>query len=504
MNEFITTLKVHKIKFIDYLRLLFGDMIFQKALSFLLARGLPGLISLLSIMLYTRLLSPEIYGQYAIVISLVVLTITMCFQWMQFSILRFYPKQAIAEKSLLSSMAFSFILISLVVIPLMGILLGLSLDFLSLPVLFIVLLLIFFHAFFDMSVQLPVAQGKALFYGLVLAGKSTLGLIFGLILLFSGFTLAAPITGLALAYFLVGLLVFKKYWLNLSWHKLDKSLIQSMMRYGMPLSGTFIMNFIMANSDRLMLAWMMGEESTGLYAAGYDLSNFSFIVILMSIHLAIYPMIVKAYEEKKAQQTQHLLEQNLVSLALFSIVPGILFTFLVVDFSQLVFGDEFWQVAAKIIPIVTLATFFLGLKAYYFDLAFLLSQKTKHLLSIGLAGSMVNIVLNYFMINIWGIPGAAYSTCLSYFLILCLSYYFGKKLVSMPIPFIEMGKVLLVLVICLLVLLVFNVYISDNFFLNFVLLSSVYLSMVYYFNFLDCQAVVKNLRDFSRRKISEV
>ena len=466
-------------------------MVIQKSLSYLLARGLPGLISLLSIMVYTRLLTPEIYGQYAIVMSLTVLVITMCFQWMQFSILRYYPKENISKEVLISNIGFTFVAVASIVLPIFAFVLWATLDFLSLQLILVILLLTLSHAFFEINIQLPVIRGEALYYGLMLFSKAALGLTIGVTVFYLGYQLEAPIYGLACAYFILVILIFKKYFTQIIWHKPDGQLIKSMLLYGLPLSGTFFMNYIIANSDRLMLAWLMGEDSAGLYSAAYDLSNFSFIVILLSIHLAIYPMILKAYEKKQKLNVQQLLEQNLIVLLLISIVPGIIFTFLIVDFSQLVFGKEFWQVAAEVIPIVTLSTFFLGLKAYYFDLAFLLTHKTKYLLFIGLIGAVLNIVLNYFLIEKFGILGAAYATCISYFVIFCLSFWIGRSILTIPIPLLETVKVLSVFASCVLILYLLNTYLWELFFINLLVLLVSYLSMIYYFNFLDCQIVFK-------------
>ncbi|MFK5985901.1 MAG: polysaccharide biosynthesis C-terminal domain-containing protein [Pseudomonadota bacterium] len=477
-------------------------MVIKKTLSYLLAKGLPGIIGLLSIMVYTRLLNPEIYGQYAIVISLVILTITMCFQWMQFAVLRFHPKESLSEQILLSNISIIFLLVSLFVLPLFALVLGFSFDFLTLPILLIVLFLTLSHAFFDTGIQFSISRGEALSYGLLLFVKAALGLSLGVALFYSGLQLAAPLAGLTGAYFLLVVYFIYKYYKQISWQLFDLELIKSMMQYGIPLSGTFLMNYIMANSDRLMLAWMMGEESAGLYSAGYDLSNFSFIIMLMAIHLAIYPMVLKAYEEANKNLTETLLEQNLISLLLFSILPAILFSFLVLDFSQFIFGEAFWKTASEVIPIVALATFFLGLKAYYFDLAFLLSHKTRKLLVIGIVGAVVNIILNYFFIQQWGIIGAAYATCLSYFTILCLSYWQGKLIFSLPLPWLQILKILLLLAICCLSLYLNHLLLWNNFFIDLLLLAIVYLSMCYYFNFLECQLIFKSLFALLGKKIN--
>jgi O-antigen/teichoic acid export membrane protein len=468
-------------------------MVIQKSLSYLFARGIPGIISLISIMVYTRILSPEVYGQYTIVISLIVLTITMFFQWMQFAMLRFHPKENITENVLISNIIFLYLLFSVIIIPIFIFFLYLSFDFLSFPLLVIILFLTFFHGFFDISLQVSVCRGDSLYYGIILLVKSVCSLLIGLLFFYYGYLLTAPLAGLTFTYLVLSIILINKYCKSITLKVIDTQLIKSMMYYGIPLSGTFLMNFVMSNSDRLMLAYMEGEKSAGLYAAGYDLSNFILIVLLMSIHLAIYPMIVKEYENKNINQCNILLNQNLTIILLISTLPIIIFTFLVNDFSQLVFGEHFWEVASNVIPIITFATFFLGLKAYYFDLAFLLTHKTKYLLIIGFFGALLNLFFNYIFIIQWGVIGAAYATLLSYFFILLLSIGMGRFILKIPIPQFGTLKVFFLFLLCSSLVYLSQHYLGDHVILNLLILISSYTLLVYLFNFLNCQYFIKQL-----------
>ncbi|MGN6626432.1 MAG: hypothetical protein ACTHLN_07415, partial [Tepidisphaeraceae bacterium] len=72
------------------------------AAIYLLARGLPGLVSFTAIPLYTRLLAPNEYGRYAMVIAGTVLINSLVFQWVRLSLTRFlaaHTDEATALKS---------------------------------------------------------------------------------------------------------------------------------------------------------------------------------------------------------------------------------------------------------------------------------------------------------------------------------------------------------------------------------------------------------------------
>ena len=70
---------------------------------YLIARGVPGAINFLAIAIYTRLLSPQEYGQYVLVIAAVGFTSVLCFQWINLSLLRFVPSSEFATSDLLST-----------------------------------------------------------------------------------------------------------------------------------------------------------------------------------------------------------------------------------------------------------------------------------------------------------------------------------------------------------------------------------------------------------------
>src|SRR5688500_16102015 len=61
------------------------------AAIYLVARGVPGLISFMAIPLFTRLLSPADYGRYALVAAAAALLNALIFQWLRLSMVRYLP-----------------------------------------------------------------------------------------------------------------------------------------------------------------------------------------------------------------------------------------------------------------------------------------------------------------------------------------------------------------------------------------------------------------------------
>ena len=66
-------------------------MLLKHSVYYMLARGLPGVASFAALALYTRLLEPDEYGRYALVITGVGFFNVVFFQWIRLSLLRFLP-----------------------------------------------------------------------------------------------------------------------------------------------------------------------------------------------------------------------------------------------------------------------------------------------------------------------------------------------------------------------------------------------------------------------------
>jgi len=74
---------------------------------YLIARGVPGAINFLAIAIYTRLLSPQEYGQYVLVFSAVTLINIVLYDWLKLSLLRFVSGQS-ADVRCVKSTVFTF------------------------------------------------------------------------------------------------------------------------------------------------------------------------------------------------------------------------------------------------------------------------------------------------------------------------------------------------------------------------------------------------------------
>ncbi len=429
-------------------------MLAKHSLLYVLARGLPGLVNFAALAIYTRILTPTQYGQYALVLALVGMLNMLIFEWLHLGLLRYLPAKIVPKPVFLATLLRAFLVLALIC-SLVGVVwfgLGSQNRYLIFPG----LLLLLCTGFFNFNLQLKSAQLLPVDYGRLSAGKAVISLIVGTGLVYYGFGAQGALLGLA-----TGMIVSSVFWANKEWQDLrlgcfDKALLWKLVIYGLPLSVNLAMAEIISSSDRLFLKWMHDEATIGLYAAGYDLAGHILGVILMIINLAAYPLAVRALEQKGKEAARGQLQKNFVLIVAIAFPAAAGLAVLAPGVTGLIIGEEFQKVAQMIVPWVALAALLAGLKSYYFDMAFQLGQNTIGQLKVLAVAALVNLLLNFLLIPDYSVMGAIYATVIAYGVGLILSAIKGRKYFQLPVPGAEIIKITVATGVMSLIILPFH------------------------------------------------
>jgi len=179
--------------------------------------------------------------------------------------------------------------------------------------------------------------------------------------------------------------------------------------------------------DQLMIKEMLGAKEVGLYAAAVKLSE-AWYFIPMAIASSLYPAIINArvfQKEVYYQKIQNLFDL-MVWIAVSIALPTTFLSTLVVEF---LYGKEYLGSSSVLIIHIWTGVFvFLGVASSKYLLAENFIKKTFYRTFIG---ALLNIIMNYYLIRIIGIEGAAISTLVSHFFAAYLYDFFDKDLRNM-------------------------------------------------------------------------
>jgi O-antigen/teichoic acid export membrane protein len=166
-------------------------------------------------------------------------------------------------------------------------------------------------------------------------------------------------------------------------------------------------------------------------------------MLMTAINLAAYPVIIKLLETEGKQAAYEYFNQYTI-LLLGIALPAVMGLILVGgNLVYLVIGVEYQQTVTLLLPWITIALLLLGLQVFYFDLAFQLGDYTIGIVKIGIFIALANLALNYWLIPLMGIQGAAVATISSFGLGSVLSFVFGRQYFTLPFPILDFVKIVI-------------------------------------------------------------
>ena len=288
---------------------------------------------------------------------------------------------------------------------------------------------VFFQAFnvIDFSFQAKVKSkyvAHAQFSQLIISSIVKLTLIYkeaSLIWFASVYCLDAIVLamGLVFAYLYNGEKLFSWKWS----YETSKHLLQD--SWPLILSGIVVSVYM--KIDQVMIKEMLGAKEVGLYAAAVKLTEACYF-IPMVITSSIFPAIINArsYKKEVYYQRLHNLYDLMVWIAVAIALPITFLSNLLIIF---LYGNAFMGSASVLIIHIWSGVFvFLGVASSKYFLAENYIKKSFYRTAIG---ALLNIILNYYLIRIMGINGAAISTLFSQFFAAYFYDIFDKDLRKM-------------------------------------------------------------------------
>ncbi|MCB0850694.1 MAG: oligosaccharide flippase family protein [Bacteroidetes bacterium] len=409
-----------------------------------LARGIPSLLNFVGLLFYTRLLLPSQFGQYAIVLANAEIAYTVVFQWLQLSALRFIPGEPEttqkAVQDTVVNLYFWFSFLGFILIGVYAIIPGVEVSPLLLWGGFGIML-----SMGGVRLLLDIYRARLQpgLFGRLSLVRSVLVLGLSLIFIKVGLGGEALVLGQAMGAATAAFFVGRFIWTSSFQPKINWRHTRIFASYGLPLAASFAVDAILHNFDRLMIAGIMGQAEAGLYSAGYNVVQQVLLTVLIIINLAGYPLAVKYYQEGDQELFRDHLKQFFSIILAISTVAMLNLVFGADLVSQWTLGIAFRTGAREIIPLLAIAIFFMGIRAFYFNLAFQLSQKVIWQFVILAVTAVINIGLNWLWIPIYGIKGAATATLVSFAIALLVNGALGSRYVRLAFPAKELAIILL-------------------------------------------------------------
>ncbi len=299
--------------------------------------------------------------------------------------------------------------------------------------------LYFVHSIFS----LPISQILSLILSYLFIKDKYMGRILGI-------SLFNMIIGMIYGIFI---LLKGKFYLN-------KKYIMDSLKISVPMVPHLLSQIVLASSDLLMVNRICGSSDAGLYSMAYTISN-----ILLTVLLQIFkPWSTWFYrrlnnnevDSIKFNSRMLMLLSAYFCVGLFTVAPDMIKIFLPASYIS----------SSYIVAPICIGIFFQIMYTFFYDVEYF-HKKNVQIAFFSVIIAIFNIVLNLIFISKYGYQAAAYTTMISYLLLMLLHYLGMKKLEKRHIFDI---KYLAKLSMCMIIIFSINLYFNNYFIVRYLFL----------------------------------
>ena len=467
--------------------------LFKQTAIYGLATVLPRMFSFLLVPIYTDLLPKAAYGKVSIIFSWMIFFNVILAYGMETAFFRFYnkesDKESVVETTTVSIFwsTLAFLFFSLLFRNTLANWSGIDTQYVTYTIWILVL---------DALVIIPFSSLRAnqrpLFYAAIKIGNVVVNLLLNLFFLLvlpniantnpNGFLAAFYFENFQIGYIFISniiaslltFLALSPNYLKIKWH-FNFELWKRMMRYGLPILVAGIAFAINEQFDKILLGKLLpadiADSEVGVYSACYKLGLFM-VLFRTAYTLGIEPFFFSHADKENASQTYATVTKYFVIFGSVILLSVIVFADIL---KLLMIRDESYWEAMKVVPLIILANFFLGI---YTNLSvwYKLIDKTHIGAYISIVGAAITLLLNFLLIPKYSYYGSAIATIAAYGSMMLISYVMGNK--YYPIPY-DMKKIGGYLGLSIVFSIISFYFFRENYFIGITLLL-IFLYFIYH------------------------
>ncbi|MCA0930997.1 polysaccharide biosynthesis C-terminal domain-containing protein [Lutimonas saemankumensis] len=415
--------------------------------------------------IFTRHFNSESFGQLGLVgITFSFLGILL-FSWISSCLWRFYGKYNSSGRLnlLYSNLSFLFASSCVFLAVLSGLWYYSARSEMIKDLIFYSFFFLIFNQLFMAYMVIVRLRGRAPFYNMIIGIRTTAGFLISLLFVFFlDHPITALVSSLALVDFvcLLYLFVHNPAKVKFGIPKVNRSILTELLNYGFM---GLILNLALLSisyTDRYVIALFYSMEEVGVYDQVAKISQLSVMSLITIYFNTINPTLLKKLDEDFKSSVK-MIESYVLGLVLIGLPVVFYLSLFAREVASLLLGEAFRK-AYVLMPYLFFAAYLYGI-ANFFELRLKFSNKIRKLVFIGLITALLNLILNLYFIREFGYYWAAYTTLITYVLMLIVMIVNDREVLR--ILWIKKKLILQIIGLFLIQFIAYGIII-DKFFLS--------------------------------------
>lgn len=186
--------------------------------------------------------------------------------------------------------------------------------------------------------------------------------------------------------------------------------IKKIINYSIPLLFSGFLGFLILWTDTIMLGFMKSAVDVGIYRAASQIPIF--LLLILAASNSIYAPAIAEMHHKGQKERMGKIFKTITRGVFLCTIPAALILIFSAKEIMHIYGSNFIEIGSYVLIILTISQF---INCITGGVAFTLNMTGKQNIEMlnTFALFIINIVLNYYFIPIYGCVGAAIATCIS-------------------------------------------------------------------------------------------
>lgn len=209
----------------------------------------------------------------------------------------------------------------------------------------------------------------------------------------------------------------------------DRSFWKHALLFNLPLLPHYLSMVVLNSSDRIMINNMVGSNEAGIYSLAYSISQIM-TVLNTALLQTIEPWMYKKIKANRMEDLSGVAYPAVIGVSAVNILLIAFAPEAIALFAPPAYYDAIWVIlpVAMSVYFMFAYSFFAVFEFYY--------EKTKYIAIATVSGAVLNIVLNYIFIKLFGYCAAGYTTLACFIIFAVYHFHFMRKICKK-----EMGEV---------------------------------------------------------------
>jgi O-antigen/teichoic acid export membrane protein len=416
--------------------------IVRSLLGYAPAVVLPRIVSLVLVLILTRLISKEEYGHYVLVVTLGEAIDGIVSTWVRIALARFASASdgAFGREVKRSTAVYLASLVPAIAI-------AVAIGVYSRPeraVEFVAALLIYLVASGLMRLPSSIMSVQADRNGIVVmeAGKAVGVLVFGVAAAFVSGSFFTQTLVYGLVTGAVGVWGLRRCLAPLDLDVGPLVPLGDWLAYGLPLVPSAIVGAVVTSSDRVFLDHIVGAEAVALYAAGAMLARQPMDFLFSLAGVRVFPLMMEDYERGGVELATRRMAE-LISSVVFMTLPAAAGILLVADpLARLLLAPDYAATAELVIPLMVAAAFLSGLKTFILEQIYHMVKRNGLGAAAAVPSMLVGLLAMALLVPKYGIWGCAVAFLLQNATLFVVNFAIVQTLMSFPLPWRDILRTL--------------------------------------------------------------